>query len=73
VPFSGSSGATTVSGYPVADDVAAYFANIVYSHTFTPALLNQARLTAQRNNNYQNFPIGTQPGPSQLGIGLTPI
>ena len=72
VPFSGSSGATTISGYPVADDVAAYFANIAYSHTFTPSLLNQARFTAQRNNNYQNFPIGTKPGPAQLGVGLTP-
>jgi outer membrane receptor protein involved in Fe transport len=72
VPFSGSSGATTITGYPVADDVAAYFANIAYSHTFTPSLLNQARFTAQRNNNYQNFPIGTKPGPAQLGVGLTP-
>jgi len=72
VPFSGSSGATTISGYPVADDVAAYFANIAYSHTFTPSLLNQTRFTAQRNNNYQNFPIGTKPGPAQLGVGLTP-
>ena len=72
VPYSGSSGATTVSGYPVADDVTAYFGNVAYSHTFSPSLLDQARLTAQRNNNYQNFPIGTKPGPSQLGINITP-
>ena len=72
VPYSGSSGATTVSGYPVADDVTAYFGNMAYSHTFSPSLLDQARLTAQRNNNCQNFPIGTQPGPSQLGINITP-
>jgi hypothetical protein len=31
-----------------------------------------ARVTAQRNNNFQNFPIGTTPGPSQLGIHITP-
>ena len=72
VPFSGSSGATTVSGYPIADDVSAYFGSITYTHTFTPTLLNVARLTGQRNNNFQNFPIGTTPGPSQLGIKITP-
>jgi len=36
VPYSGSSGATTVSGYPIADDVTAYFGNVAYSHTFSP-------------------------------------
>jgi hypothetical protein len=72
VPFSGASGATTVSGYPIADDVSAYFGSITYTHTFTPALLDVARLTGQRNNNFQNFPIGTTPGPSQLGIKITP-
>jgi hypothetical protein len=72
VPYSGAAGATTVSGFPVSDDVEAYFANLTYTHTFTPTLLNVARLTGQRNNNFQNFPIGTKPGPSQLGIGITP-
>ena len=72
VPYSGASGATTVSGFPVSDDVEAYFANITFTHTFTPTLLNVARLTGQRNNNFQNYPIGTRPGPSQLGINITP-
>jgi hypothetical protein len=72
VPFSGSSGATTVNGYPIANDVAAYFGSITYHHTFTPALLNVARLTGQRNNNFQNYPIGSHPGPAQLGINITP-
>ncbi|HUA58050.1 MAG TPA: TonB-dependent receptor, partial [Verrucomicrobiae bacterium] len=72
VPYSGAAGATTVSGYPVADDVSAYFANLTYTHTFTPTLLNVLRLTGQRNNNFQNYPIGNKPGPSQLGINITP-
>jgi hypothetical protein len=72
VPFSGSSGATTINGFPVSDDVAAYFGNIGFIHTFTPAIINVARFTAQRNNTMQNYPVGTLPGPSQLGVGVTP-
>jgi hypothetical protein len=72
VPFSGSSGATTVSGYPISDDVAAYMGNIGYTHSFSPTAINVARFTAQRNNTKQNYPIGTQPSPSQLGVGITP-
>ncbi len=72
VPFSGSSGATTVAGFPISDDVAAYMGNVGYTHSFSPTTINVARFTAQRNNTKQNFPIGTQPGPPQLGIGITP-
>jgi hypothetical protein len=72
IPFSGSQGATTVNGYPVSTDVAAYFGNVGYTHSFSPATINMARFTAQRNNTKQNYPIGTQPGPAALGIGITP-
>jgi len=73
VPYSNTSGATSVSGYPVSDDTMAYFGNIALTHTFSPTVVNQARLTAQRNNTAQNYPIGTKPGPAQLGItGITP-
>ena len=72
VPFSGSSGATTVTGFPISDEVAAYMGNVGYTHSFSPATINVARFTAQRNNTKQNYPIGTQPGPAQLGIGITP-
>jgi outer membrane receptor protein involved in Fe transport len=74
VPFSGSSGATTVNGYPVSDDTAAYLANIGLAHTFSPTVVNQTRITAQRNNTKQNYPMNnsSMPGPSQLGIGITP-
>jgi hypothetical protein len=72
VPFSGSSGATTVAGYPISDDVSAYFGNVGYTHSFSPATINMARFTAQRNNTMQNYPIGKLPGPAALGIGITP-
>jgi len=72
VPFSGSSGATTVKGFPVSDDVAAYMGNVGYTHSFSPTAINVARFTAQRNNTKQNYPIGTQPSPAQLGVGITP-
>ena len=52
--------------------MAAYFGNIGFIHTFTPAIINVARFTAQRNNTMQNYPVGTLPGPSQLGVGVTP-
>jgi hypothetical protein len=72
IPFSGSSGATTVNGYPVSTGVAAYSGNVGYTHSFSAAIINVARFTAQRNNTKQNYPIGSQPGPSALGIGITP-
>ena len=72
VPFSGSSGATTVNGFPISDDTAAYMGNVGYTHSFSPSTINVARFTAQRNNTKQNYPIGSQPGPSQLGINITP-
>ena len=61
-----------MNGFPISTDVAAYFGNVGYTHSFSPATINVARFTAQRNNTKQNYPIGTQPGPSQLGIGITP-
>ncbi|MGO9227899.1 MAG: TonB-dependent receptor domain-containing protein [Bryobacteraceae bacterium] len=72
VPFSGASGATTVDGYPVSDDLAAYMGNVGYTHSFSPTTIDVARFTAQRNNTKQNYPIGTQPGPAALGIAITP-
>jgi hypothetical protein len=36
VPFSGSSGATTVNGFPISDDTAAYFGNVGYTTASRP-------------------------------------
>jgi outer membrane receptor protein involved in Fe transport len=71
-PFSGGSSGTNVVGYPVNSSDTTYFGTITYTHTFTPALLNQFRATAQRLDHHQAFPAVQLPTASQLGIGVTP-
>ena len=71
-PF-GSSGVTPasdVTGSPSTYENAAYTGTVTYNHTFTPALLNTFRFTAQRLNHHQAIPVGTQPIASQLGANL---
>ena len=48
------------------------FANLAWDRSFSPTLLNEARVTAQRINLAQAFPATTLPTPGQLGIGITP-
>lgn len=61
-----------VNGYPNTDHDNNYFANIAYTRTFTNALLNEFRFTAQRNNNGQRYVGATLPTASDLGVGITP-
>ena len=71
-PF-GSPGVTPasdVTGSPSTYENAAYTGTVTYNHTFTPALLNTFRFTAQRLNHHQAVPVGTQPIASQLGANL---
>lgn len=68
-PFAGG---TNVPGYPNSTSIDNYFATVTYNHTFTPALLNEFRATAQRANDLQAQPARTLPGPNALGIGITP-
>ena len=49
-----------------------YFGNVSWVHTFTPALVNEVRVTAQRLNHTQAIPARTLPTPADLGIGITP-
>ena len=69
-PF--SQGNANVSGFPDQTTTSQSFGNISYTKTFTPALLNEFRFTAQRNNNFQAAPANKLPTASQLGIGITP-
>ena len=48
------------------------FANLAWDRSFSPALLNEARFTAQRMNIAQAFPAQSLPTPGQLRIGITP-
>ncbi|MBV8551057.1 MAG: carboxypeptidase regulatory-like domain-containing protein [Acidobacteriaceae bacterium] len=74
LPFSynGPSTGANVPGYPSTTGINSYFGSVTWNHTFTPALLNEARVTAQRFNNLQYAPAVQRPTPSALGIGITP-
>ena len=48
-----------------------YFLAVNYIRTFSPSLLNDFRLSAQRNNNFQAVPSKKLPTPSELGVGIT--
>jgi hypothetical protein len=69
VPFD-SSGAP---GFGAINDTKNYFANFVYTRTFTPDLINEFRATTQRNNGLQSQPQSVLPGPLALGFtNVTP-
>ena len=59
-----------VPGYPDITRFMQYFGNIAYTKTFSPALLNEARITVQRNNVLQAQPAAKLPTASQLGMNL---
>lgn len=67
IPFSAEA---NVSGFPITTINHRYFANIAYTRTFSPHLLNEFRFTAQRNNNLQSVPARSLPKPTELGIGI---
>lgn len=57
-----------VPGYPDTNTFSQYFGNVVYTKTFSPTLLNEARITAQRSNTLQSQPAAKLPTASQLGM-----
>jgi outer membrane receptor protein involved in Fe transport len=61
-----------VVGYPVTYQDKTYFGTVTYSHTFSPGLLNELRITGQRLNHSQAVPDANLPTASQLGINITP-
>ena len=60
----------TVAGFPGKDQTNNYFLNIGYTRTFSPRILNELRVTAQRHN--RDFGIGTTKPPTagDLGFGI---
>ena len=70
--FNGPSEGANVPGYPSNSSINSYFANVSWTHIFTPALFNEFRATAQRFNNLQYAPATKLPTPGALGIGITP-
>jgi hypothetical protein len=73
-PFSYAFGAVPADayGYGALGDTNTRYVSLTWARTFTPALLNEARVTAQRMNIAMAFPAEKLPTPAQLGIGITP-
>jgi hypothetical protein len=63
-----------VSGYNNAFLLQTYSGSINYTHVFTPALLNEARITAVRSDSDNSVPLGSlsKVTPADLGINITP-
>ncbi len=60
--------ANNVLGSPVNYEEASYFASVAYTHTFSPTVLNELRVTAQRLHNNQAVPATQLPTNQQLGV-----
>jgi hypothetical protein len=67
-PFSSAN----VPGYNAASFVQTYSGNITYTHTFTPSLFNELRVTAVRSTPTNRVPTSTLSSPAALGIQITP-
>ena len=67
-PF-GFNGAN-VTGFPSLDQINNYFANLAYTRTFSPTLLNEFHVTVQRHNLLGDRPDATLPTSSALGFGI---
>jgi hypothetical protein len=67
-------GNADVNGYTAADFTQTYSGSITYIHVFTPAILNEARITAVRSTPSQDTPITpfAKVTPADLGINITP-
>ncbi len=61
---------SSVPGFPNTTQVNSYYANLAYTHTFSPNMLNEFRLFLQRNNRLQDEPGVKLPTASQLNIGI---
>jgi hypothetical protein len=58
--------------FPVQGNNHRYFLNMGYTKTFSPTLLNEARVTIQRLNTLQAKPSKQLPTAKDLAIGITP-
>jgi hypothetical protein len=63
-------GTSNVPGYATDSGVHRYHAVIDYSKIVSPAMINDLRFTAQRNNAIQSVPASTLPTSTQLGVNI---
>ena len=64
--------APNVPGFPGLMQFNNYFGGLSYLRTLSTTTLNEFHFTAQRDDNLLNFPGATKPGPSDLGVQITP-
>ena len=64
--------APNVPGFPGLMQYNNYFGGLSYLRTLSTTTLNEFHFTAQRNDNLLNFPGAAKPGPSDLGVQITP-
>jgi hypothetical protein len=69
-PFTSSTTNNWIGGFPNQTVTKPYYLALDYVRTFSPSLLNDFRLTGQRNNNFQNAPTKKLPTGTDLGIGI---
>jgi outer membrane receptor protein involved in Fe transport len=60
----------SVPGTPNTTQNNNYYANVAYTHTFSPTVLNEFRLFLQRSNYFKDKPGVKLPTASQLNIGI---
>jgi len=65
-------GSANVPGYTSGSFVQTYSGAIAYTHTFTPSLLNEFRMSAVRSTPDDRVPTSKLPGPQALGVQITP-
>jgi Carboxypeptidase regulatory-like domain/TonB-dependent Receptor Plug Domain len=73
-PFSGVFLGANLAGYTTAAYIQTYSGSITYTHIFTPAILNEARMTAVRYSSDGAVPTTafSKITPADLGINITP-
>jgi hypothetical protein len=71
-PFSNPFPFATVPGFPSLTVANYYYTNIGYTRIFSPTLLNEFHFVTHRSNFVQDIPGKQLPGPSTLGINVTP-
>ena len=65
-------GNASVPGYTSASFTQTYSGNITYTHTFTPSLFNELRVSAVRSTPTVRSPTSSLSSPASLGIQITP-
>ncbi|MBC7926142.1 MAG: TonB-dependent receptor [Bryobacteraceae bacterium] len=68
LPFDGAN----VAGFPSVASMQRYFGSVNLTSVLSPAMVNEARVTAQRQNRLRSSPGADLPVPAELGIATTP-